>query len=131
MENQKPWGLELKSFLLLMHLSQFCGLVMPGAGIVMPIVMWATNKDEFSKVDDHGKVILNWVFSLLIYSVICIPLMFIFIGFFLFFILMFINLIFVIIGAVKANDDLLWRYPLSIPFFKVSDKSQSLTPKDQ
>jgi uncharacterized Tic20 family protein len=30
-----------------------------------------------------------------------------------------LNLIFSIIGAVKASEGKFWKYPISIPFFKV------------
>tara|TARA_Y100000310_G_scaffold159115_1_gene158591 strand:- start:10126 stop:10269 length:144 start_codon:yes stop_codon:yes gene_type:complete len=41
------------------------------------------------------------------------------IGFFLIFVLIFLNLIFTIIAAVKAGDHKLWKYPMAMPFFKV------------
>lgn len=115
---KQPWGLDIPTFCLLMHLSQFAGFVVPFAGIVLPIVMWATNKDEFPEIDSHGKNIVNWVLSLLIYTVIAAILMFVVIGFFLFFGLMLMNIIFAIIGAVKASQNVAWQYPLSIKFFK-------------
>ncbi|SMF22023.1 hypothetical protein SAMN02745866_01380 [Alteromonadaceae bacterium Bs31] len=114
----KPWGMEEKTFLMLMHLSQLTGYILPGAGLVLPIVMWATNKDAFPEVDRHGKNIFNWMISMLIYFVVCMVLMFIFIGLIALVALMIVNLIFIILAAVKANDGQLWPYPLSIKFFK-------------
>lgn len=122
MEQFKPWGMEEKTFLMLMHLSQLAGVVVPGAGFALPIVMWATNKDQSQEVDRHGKVILNWMLSALIYSFICFVLIFIVIGIFAFFALMITNLIFAIMGAVKANEGILWRYPLCITFFSVEEQ---------
>lgn len=119
MEDFKPWGMELKSYLLLMHLSQFAGYVIPMAGLVLPIVMWATNKDQSKDIDDHGKVILNWLFSALIYFALCFVLTFILVGVLGFIVLGICGLVFAIIGAIKANDGILWKYPLSIQFFKV------------
>ena len=118
MEDNKPWGIEINAFCLMFHLSQLAGMVIPLAGIVLPIIMWATNKDEFPIVDQHGRNILNWSLSLIIYLIISIPLMFIYIGFISVFVLLLLNLVFVIIAAVKANDGVVWRYPLSITFFK-------------
>lgn len=115
----KPWGMEEKTFLMLMHLSQLAGFIVPGAGLVLPIVMWATNKDQSPAIDQHGKSILNWMISAFIYAIVCFVLMFIFIGFFMLFALMIIGLVFAIIGAVKANEGKLWIYPLSIKFFSV------------
>lgn len=123
MEEFKPWGQDLKSFCVLMHLSQFAGFMIPGAGVVLPIVMWATNKEKSLVLDNHGRVILNWMLSAIIYSIICLPLCAIIVGFLGLFIIFVLNFIFVILGAVKANDNELWVYPLSIRFFKLRDES--------
>jgi len=55
--NLKPWGMELKTFCMLMHLSQLTNSVIPGFGIILPIVMWATNKESSSSIDEHGKTL--------------------------------------------------------------------------
>lgn len=119
MEDFKPWGMELKAYLLLMHLSQFAGYIIPFGGLALPIIMWATNKDHSRDIDNHGKVILNWILSAMIYFVICFVLTFVFVGVIGFFVLGICSIIFTIIGAIKANDNVLWHYPLSIKFFKV------------
>lgn len=121
MEDFKPWGMEKKVFLMLMHLSQFAGYIIPLAGLVLPIIMWATNKEESQEVDNHGKVILNWVISSLIYICISFVLTFILIGVIGLFAVAICGIVFTIIGAIKANEGKLWHYPLSIKFFKVSD----------
>jgi len=118
MEDNKPWGIETNAFCLMLHLSQLTSMVLPGAGIVLPIVMWATNKDEVPIVDVHARNILNWPLSLIIYLIVSIPLMFIYIGFLSVFILFVLNLVFVIIAAIKANEGVVWAYPLSINFVK-------------
>ena len=119
MDEFKPWGMELKSYLLLMHLSQLAGFIIPLAGLIMPIIMWATNKDQSREIDNHGKVILNWLISAIIYAAICTFLMVVVIGVFGFIVLGICALIFAVIGAIKANEGILWHYPLSIKFLKV------------
>lgn len=114
----KPWGMELKSFLMLMHLSQLLSFVVPLGGLVMPIVMWATNKDKSAEVDAHGKVILNWVISELIYAIVAAVLCLVFIGFLLLAALGICGLVFCVLGGIKANEGTLWKYPMSITFFK-------------
>ncbi|WP_339721869.1 DUF4870 domain-containing protein [uncultured Paraglaciecola sp.] len=115
----KYWGMPLNTYCMLLHLSQLASIIMPGLGFVLPIVMWATNKDKNETIDRHGKVTLNWMISLFIYSLVCIVLWIVIIGMLGFFVLVIMNLIFAIIAAVKANDGELWVYPLSIKFFKV------------
>lgn len=116
--NNKPWGIEHKTFLTLMHISQLAGYIIPYAGLVLPILMWAMNKESSKEIDRHGKVILNWMITVLIASVICFVLTFILIGGLGFAILFVLNLVFIIIGAVKANQGELWPYPFSVKIFK-------------
>ena len=116
MDEFRPWGMDTRQFCLLMHLSQFAGFFIPFAGLILPIVMWATNKDMSEEVDEHGKTILNWIISLVIYSVICFILAFFLIGIFLAIVLVILGIIFPIIGAVQAGNGQLWKYPLAIRF---------------
>lgn len=113
----EPWGMKLPTFLLVLHLSQLAGYVIPVLGLVLPIVMWATNKDQFPEVDQHGRVIFNWMVSALIYGAIFFVLIFLLIGFPLLIALGICAIVFPIIGAIKANEGALWRYPGSIRFF--------------
>ena len=113
------WGMPLKTYCMLLHLSQLSSIIVPGLGFVLPIVMWATNKDKNEEIDRHGKVTLNWMISLFIYSLVCVVLWIVLIGMLGFFVLVILNLIFAIVAAVKANNGELWGYPLSIQFFKV------------
>lgn len=115
----KPWGMEVKVYCMLMHLSQLAVFVIPGAGLVIPILMWALNKDEHSEINLNGLIILNWMLSALIYSFVCFLLIFIFIGIPLMFILGLVALIFAVVGGIKANEGQYWPYPMSIDFFGV------------
>jgi uncharacterized Tic20 family protein len=109
MEDFKPWGMELKVYLLLMHLSQFAGYIIPFAGLVLPIVMWATNKEHSREIDNHGKVILNWLLSAIIYFIICTILTIVLIGVFGYIALAICGVVFAVIGAIKANDGVLFK----------------------
>lgn len=80
-------------------------------------MLWALNKDKNSQVDLHGKIVLNWFLSSLIYFFVSSILCFIVVGFFMLLGLVIIAVVFPIIGAIKANDGILWKYPLSITFF--------------
>ena len=52
----------------LMHLSQFSNFLFPGLGLIIPIVMWATRKNESKFADVNGKIIFNWKISSFIYT---------------------------------------------------------------
>ncbi len=114
----KPWGMETNQFCMLMHLAQFAGIIVPFAGIILPIVMWTTNKQQSDLVNEHGKIILNWWISCLIYSIVSGILCLLFIGVLLLFAICICAIIFPIIGAVKANNGEVYKYPLSIQFIK-------------
>ena len=95
--------------------------MVPLGGLVAPIIMWAIAKDKNAQVDRHGRIVLNWIISCIIYLVIAFILCFVLIGFVILPVLVVLDIVFPIIGAVKANDGTAWKYPLSIPFFRVND----------
>jgi uncharacterized Tic20 family protein len=63
-------------------------------------------------------VVFNWLISVIIYAVIFVLLSFIVIGIPLLVMLAVLTVIFPIIGAIKASNGEVWRYPLSFSFFK-------------
>jgi uncharacterized Tic20 family protein len=101
-----------------LHLSLLAGLLVPFAGFVLPILIWQLKKEEMPALDAHGKVVVNWIISALIYAAISFVLVFVLIGILLFIVLGVLGIIFPIIGGIKANDGIVWRYPLSIAFLR-------------
>ena len=68
--------------IVLMHLSQLVTTLLLGLGVSsFHCIIWMTKKDEIKDLDLHGKKILNFQFSILVYSFVCIPLMLIGVGF--------------------------------------------------
>jgi len=109
----RPWGMDENVFCTLLHLSPFT----PGVGFILTLVMWLTQKNESPRVDAHGRAVMNWVLSAMIYFFVSFVLMFVLIGFLTFFATAICTLVFLIVGAVKASNGQVWNYPLSIPFF--------------
>jgi uncharacterized Tic20 family protein len=105
---------DVTNLTMIMHLGQ----LIPGPGWLVPLIFWLTKKDESPAVDAHGKVILNWILSALVYSLAGFLLLFVFVGVVIFTVLGIVGLVFPIIGALKAKDGELWPYPLSIEFLK-------------
>lgn len=135
-----------------MHLTHFADYVLPGTSLIAPIVMWAIKKDESELVDINGKIIFNWKLSMIIYSIFFLIIFLIGggisifttayydnpanmfgllgsagIGLFPLIIVLILNFVFTIIGAIKAGSGEVWNYPLSIRFFK----TQPPTPKGE
>ena len=122
----------------MLHLSQLFNFWVPPCGIVLPIVLWAIGKDKSPPIDQHGKIVLNWLISLFVYMAIGVVVAIggvlssilvavttglpVNIGFVFFgaiaFLLGIPAIIFPVIGALKANEGTAWDYPLSIRFFK-------------
>ncbi len=112
---QPLFGLTENSYLMLMHLSQFAGAIVPLAGFIVPIIMWTTQKDANANVDIHGKNILNAIISYAIYAVILAITV---IGIPVAIILGILYVVFVVIATVKANNGEYWKYPFTIQFIK-------------
>ena len=109
------FGMKEHDFLMLMHLSQFAGIILPLLGFVAPILLWQTNKNN-PEVDRHGKNIVNFMISMAVYSIIAGILCFVAIGIPILVVLGILTMLFIILAAVKASQGEYWKYPLSITF---------------
>jgi len=119
--NTDVMGMKTDTYCMLLHLSQLLNYLsagMPGFGLVVSIILWAVAKDKYPQVDRHGKIALNWQISYVIYFLVSAVLCLVFIGFLFLAVVWVLGIVFPIIGAVKANEGTVWKYPLSIPFFK-------------
>ncbi len=99
-----------------LHLSLLAGLLVPLAGLIVPIVIWQLKKEELPGLDVHGKVVTNWIISAIIYGIVSCLLIIVLIGIPLLLALLVVAIVFPIIGAIKANEGVVWKYPLSITF---------------
>jgi len=109
---------EQKQMGMFLHLSQLLNAVLPPAGIVVPIILWQIKKDEMPALDAHGKMVVNWLISSLIYFVVSLVLAIVLIGILGLVALGIMSIVFPIIGGIKANNGELWEYPLTIKFLK-------------
>lgn len=110
---------EDKQILVLTHLSQLLNFVTGFGGLIVPLVIWVSKKDEIYQMDEQGKAIINFQISMLIYAIICIPLiLFLGLGILGLIFIGFMNLIFPIINAMKVNNGETINYPLSFQFVK-------------
>ena len=103
-----------KGFSSLLHISQLAGMLVPLAGYAMPIIMWIVGRDQSEAVDRHGRNVINWMISFVIYFAISGILTVIGIGLIMMLALAIVNVIFIIKGTMKANDGVFWEYPMTI-----------------
>lgn len=111
-----PLGMENRSYLTLMHLSQFAGYVVPGLGFALPIALWLVKSND-NEINMHGKNITNFMISIFIYTIVSAILCLVLIGIPMLIGICIMQVICIIVGAVKAYNGEYWKYPLSIPFF--------------
>ena len=116
--NKPLFGMAQNTYLMLMHLSQFASWLIPYIGIIIPILMWTTNKDNNAEVDRHGKNILNFNISYAIYSVVAIVLIILLIGIPLLLVLFAVFAVAVVVASIRASNGEYWEYPFTIKFFK-------------
>ncbi|MBW2962992.1 DUF4870 domain-containing protein [Mesonia aestuariivivens] len=109
---------EDKQMLMYLHLSQLLFLFTGFGGIIAAIVIWQTKKDEVMDMDEHGKMVVNFQISLMIYGIIAGILMFVLVGLLLFPIIWIGALVLPIMNGIKANDGKPVNYPLTIKFIK-------------
>lgn len=64
--------------LVVMHLSQLLNYVIGFGGFVVPLVIWLSKKDEIEGMDEHGKSIINFQLSMLLWAILSIPAIFLF-----------------------------------------------------
>jgi len=109
---------ESRHWAMAMHFSILAGFAVPLAGLLVPILIWQMKKDELPWLDIHGKHIANWIISKIVYVFACILLSIVIIGIPLLIALGICMVVFPIIGGIKASNGVVWRYPMSISFFK-------------
>ena len=109
---------EEKQMGMFLHLSGLAFALVFPLGIVLPIILWQTQKDKIPALDAHGKMVTNWMISATIYFFVSFILMFVLIGFLTAFGVFLLAIIFPIVGGIKANNGETWNYPLTIKFLK-------------
>ena len=101
---------------VLCHLSGLIAFNLVFGNLLGPLVIWLTQRTEFPEVDRHGKEVLNFHLSWLAYYFISVPLCLIFIGIPVVLALYVSGIILSCVGAYKASEGELFRYPLTIRF---------------
>lgn len=110
-KDARTWG-------MMAHLSAMLAAILTGflGGFIGPLIVWLVKKNEHPFVDDQGKEALNFQLTLLIAYVIAIGIVMVSCGvlFFVYFVPILLQFIFGIIGAMKANEGIYYRYPFNI-----------------
>ena len=109
---------EEKQWALFAHLSALVGFIIPFGSIIGPLIIWQIKRNEMPFVDDQGKEALNFQITMAIAVLVCIVLMVVLIGFLLIWIVGLLDLVFIIIAALAANNGQAYRYPFTLRLVK-------------
>ena len=60
---------EDNQLLVITHLSQLVTLITGFGSLLIPLILWLTQKEKVYQMDTHGKNIINFQLSLIIYFV--------------------------------------------------------------
>lgn len=61
-----------KTIAALTHLSVLSQYFIPFGNFIFPIVIWSSKKNQSEFIDYHGKQIINFQLSILLYNIVCI-----------------------------------------------------------
>jgi uncharacterized Tic20 family protein len=110
-ETERNWS-------MFCHLAAFAGFFVPFGGIIGPLIIWLSKRDESTWINENGKASLNFQLSMLLYMFLVVPLCFILVGIPLLIVLGTLKIVFIVIASVKASKGEEFRYPLAIPFIQ-------------
>ncbi|MCA8956036.1 MAG: DUF4870 domain-containing protein [Planctomycetes bacterium] len=100
-------------FLHLAGLSHYL-IPVPGAGVVLPLILWQVKKDDSAFLDQQGREALNFQISILIYVVVSAILVFALVGIVLLPAVLLFQLVACVMAAIRANEGRVFRYPLCL-----------------
>ncbi|GAA0872149.1 DUF4870 domain-containing protein [Gangjinia marincola] len=106
---------EDRSLIVVTHLSQLLTFITGFGGLVVPIILWATQKDRVYQMDEEGKQIINFQVSLIIYTIVSIPLILLLgLGLILLGLICLFGVVMPILNAIKASNGEATSYPFSL-----------------
>ncbi|MCB0474742.1 MAG: DUF4870 domain-containing protein [Flavobacteriaceae bacterium] len=108
---------ENNQLLVFTHLSQLLDFITGIGGLLIPLVLWAVNKDKIKDMDKHGRSVINFRISMFLYILIAVPMIFLFgLGILFLLVIGVFYLVFPILNAIRANNGEEPNYPLTISF---------------
>ena len=106
---------------MICHLLPFAGVLVPSLpvlNIVAPLVLWLIKKDTMPFVNQQGKEVLNFQITMSIAIFICVLTFWLLLPIVIAFVIGIAGMVFMIIGAIKANDGVAYRYPFALRLIK-------------
>jgi uncharacterized protein len=104
---------EERTWCVFVHLSALSAFFIPFGNLIGPLVLWLIKRGEMPMVDQQGKEALNFQLTMFIVGLLCSPLVLVGIGIVLLILLWIVDVILVIVAAVKTSGGEVYRYPLT------------------
>jgi uncharacterized Tic20 family protein len=96
---------EDRQLLVITHLSQYLDYVTGFGGLIVPLILWLTNREQVLGMNEHGKSVINLQLSLILYVIIGIPaILLLGFGILLLILAGMLSLVMPIVNAVKASN---------------------------
>lgn len=115
--NQKVTLRVDRNLLVITHLSQYLDFVTGFGGLVVPLILWLTSKDTVIDMNEHGKAVINFQLTLLLYLIIGIPGILLFgLGIILLIFTGILSIVMPAVNAIKASNGELPSYFGTIKF---------------
>lgn len=105
-----------KQWAMACHLGSLLGFMVPFGNIIIPLIIWSMKKDESPLIDRSGKESINFQLSITLYIIISVILIFLVIGIFMVVALVILQIVLVIIAAIRVDQGEEFRYPITIRF---------------
>ncbi|MDH3197944.1 MAG: DUF4870 domain-containing protein [Candidatus Krumholzibacteria bacterium] len=110
---------EARKWAMICHIIALVGLLANGVGYLLgPLIVWLLKKEDDPFIDEQGKEAVNFQITMFIALFAGALLLVIGVGILLLIAVGILMTVFPIIGAVKANEGVHYRYPLSYRFIK-------------
>jgi uncharacterized Tic20 family protein len=103
--------------LVITHLSQLLTYVTGFGGLIVPLIIWLTQKDKIHGMDEHGKAIVNFQLSMILIAIISIPgILLLGLGILMLILVGVLSFVLPIVNAVRANNGESPSYFMTIRF---------------
>jgi len=106
-----------KQLLVIAHLSQLLHYVIGFGGFITPLIIWLTSRNTVEGMSEHGKSIINFQLSMLLYIILSIPaILLLGLGILTLIGVGIIGFVLPIVNAVRAGNGEPPSYFMTIPF---------------
>ncbi|WP_232793574.1 DUF4870 domain-containing protein [Siphonobacter sp. SORGH_AS_0500] len=104
-----------RTWAMLAHLSSIIASFLGGMAFLGPLIVWLIFRERSSYVDYHGKEALNFqiLMSIVIIGGVILGVVTCGLGFAVFPVIVVIDVVFVVIAAIKANNGEYYKYPFN------------------